>query len=422
MIGGVLAISSARPAVAFSVEDGQKANQLNESAIRKMKSGNLDGALIDLLQALEYANQDPKLKKNLGVVYYEKGARALNTEKNFFEAERYFKEALAVEPANERYRKGYAAAVFLEAGARAKQGQNEAALSLYQQAAQYDTTNIHALIQAGHYAWVNQKLDLAKEFLTKAKAIDPDNKNVRILESKLGQASSPEEGLETQSSEHFILSADPGYMTQQGSHKILYELEQAYGEVSYKLSYYPKNKIPVVFYPLKEFHGHWKLSNRVSGYYDGKLRIPYAGDNAPMDILKPILRHELTHAFVSSMNHKPIPRWVNEGLAQWVEGRQLDAKSKEAIVIYHAAKRLPKLSELDGALSGQKNNTETTLAYMKAFSVIEYLIDSHGVWSVWQLIRSYETQPDIEGLFKKYFQSNVNDIDERWIVWLEKHK
>ncbi len=48
----------------------KKATTLNESAVVKMKARNLDGAEADLLQALVYAKEHPKIRKNLSVVYY----------------------------------------------------------------------------------------------------------------------------------------------------------------------------------------------------------------------------------------------------------------------------------------------------------------------------------------------------------------
>ena len=52
-----------------------KAMQLNESAIAKMGQKNLDGAESDLLAALAYSNENPSVRKNLSVVYYEKAVR-----------------------------------------------------------------------------------------------------------------------------------------------------------------------------------------------------------------------------------------------------------------------------------------------------------------------------------------------------------
>ena len=214
-------------------------------------------------------------------------------------------------------------------------------------------------------------------------------------------------------------------MASAGVYAILGELEQAYNEVSYQLNCFPKNKISVVFYPVKEFHEHWKLPHRVRGYYDGKLRIPYADDKTPFETLKPMIKHELTHAFVSGMTQKHIPQWLNEGLAQWVEGKKIDVKSKDALVICQIAKQLPDLAHLDNALSSQRNpfnDTGMTLAYMKSFSVTEYLIEENGLWSIMQFIRERDAGIPPAELFRKYFHKRPGEIEDDWIRWLERQK
>ena len=406
---------------AATAENLQKAQKLNDTAIVKMKEGNLNGAELDLLSALEYSGQNPKLKKNLGVVYYEKGVRATKSG-NFFEAEKYLKSALETDADDERYQHAYGTALFVEAERRAKAGRIEEALDLYGKAAGTNEKNIHLWTQAAYFSWKAQRMELAAKYVDRARALDPDDKDVRMLGEKLQKSSAePETGFEQ--SEHFILSGDEKSMT--GGYPVLVDLEQAYNEVSYQLNFFPKNKITVVFYPVNEFHEHWKLPSRVNGFYDGKLRIPYTGDQAHFESMKPMIKHELTHAFVNAMTRQSIPQWLNEGLAQWVEGKQLEPKSKDALVIYQITGRVPDITHLDEALKSQKNpynNTEMTLAYMKSLSLTQYLIESYGLWSVVQFIQGRDSGTPKEILFKKYWQADAKEIEEGWTHWLEKQK
>ncbi len=410
-------------ALGASSKDLKKAATLNDLAVQKLKKGDVDGAEIDLLAALEYSGQNEKLKKNLGAIYFEKGVRAVQ-KGDFFQAQKNLKSALEIEPENARYSRALANAFSLEADARAKTGQNEEALNLYQKAAQQDPKNISAWSQAAHYAWMTQRIDLARDYLDRAKNLDAADKNVLFLEEKMNK-STPETQMESGASLHFILSAGTGIAEKISSEKLLPELEKIYDEVSYQLNFFPQNKISVVFYPVGEFHDHWKLPGRVNGYYDGKLRIPYTGKGVDFEKIKPMIKHELTHAFVSFMTRRPIPQWMNEGLAQWVEGRQLDVKSKDALVMYQMTKRVPDIDHLDEAFKGQHvllNNTQMTLAYMKAFSLMEYLIQERGVWSVVEFAQNQTSDLPRAELFKKYFLATPQQIDERWIQWLAQKK
>ena len=408
---------------AASVKDLKKSSDLNNAAVAKMKAGDLDGAEADLLGAMEYSDQQSKVKKNLGVVYYEKGVRQTKAG-DFYGAEKYLKAALETDPANEHYTRALAGAYFTEAENLARRGRSEGALTQYEKALQFDGNNIHVLERASYHAWRTQHLEIAQRYLDRAKAIDPLDKDVLFLEGKMTLSAS-ETSHDKEVSEHFILSADPDYMVHAGAYPLLGDLEKAYGEVSYQLDYFPKNKITVVFYPLKEFHDHWKLPYRVNGYFDGKLRIPYADGRTSFAEMKPMIKHELTHAFVSALTPKSIPQWLNEGLAQWVEGKQMSVKSRDALVIYQITRRLPDLEHLDRALSSQQNpynNTEMTLAYMKSLSVTEYLIEENGVWSVMQFIRGRGEGMSEEDLFQKCFHQNIKAIEEHWIRRLERQK
>jgi hypothetical protein len=161
----------------------------------------------------------------------------------------------------------------------------------------------------------------------------------------------------------------------------------------------------------------------VSGYFDGKLRIPYPNASTTPEALAPIVRHELTHAFIHSMTESRIPQWLNEGLAQWVEGKSLNAKAKDALVMYQISKRMPDIAHLDRAFKEQGNpfnNTEMTLAYMKAFSVVQYLIERHGVWSVMKWIQTYDDSLALEENFRNHFKMSVPELEEDWRRWLER--
>ncbi len=409
----------AAPVFAADREALKKGAALNDSAIRKMRAHDLDGAEQDLLQAQVYSNENPQISKNLSVVYYEKGVR-FQGQRNYRDAQRYLKQALEMRPDDPKYKKAFAAALFVEATDRSRQGQEEQALALFQKAAVYDPSNLTIVVQAAHSAWKTQNLDLAHDYLEKARTLNPSDANIAVLERQL-ETSEGEKDYETQSSEHFIFSANATMMT--NSAQFLSDLEKAYNTVCYKLSFYPKAKIPVIMYPVHEFRDHWRMPQRVAGYYDGKLRIPYPNASTTPAALQPIIMHELTHAFIRSITQKRIPQWLNEGLAQWVEGKVLEPKAKDALVIYQISRRMPDIAHLDRALGEQGNpfnNTEMTLAYMKSFSMVEYLIERHGVWTLMKFIESYDDSIIFDTQFKEYFKMSVKDAEADWVRWIER--
>jgi hypothetical protein len=57
----------------------------------------------------------------------------------------------------------------------------------------------------------------------------------------------------------------------------------------------------------------------VAAVFDGKLRVPVEMMHY-REIYRPVLFHELTHSFVRAMTRAKVALWINEGIAQVVDG------------------------------------------------------------------------------------------------------
>ncbi len=421
---GVFCLNTALEAATTSKQSSlQRGSALNDEAGVRMKAGDLDAAEELLLQALAYSQENEKVRNNLGVVFYEKGVRLANAG-NFHDAQSYLGKALEIKPADPRYRRAYASALFTEANKRAAAGLDATALELFEKTAALDPTSIHAWIRAADYAWKTQRLDKAILFTQKARELDPNNENVKILETRMS-SSKVEEHYETHSSEHFILAASPSFIAGQGTPNLMRDLEEAYNNVSYQLSFSPKSKIPVVMYPINDFRNHWRTPARVKAFYDGKLRVPYPSSAVPETVMQPIVLHELTHAFINELTTQRVPYWLNEGLAQWIEGKQMSQRAKDALMIQEVTRRMPDLDHMDSVFQAQKNpynDTEMTLVHMKSFSIVQYLIEQYGIWTLVGWIRDYDATKPLKFYTQKYFQVDPKTLEESWRVWLERQK
>ncbi|MBO7383750.1 MAG: hypothetical protein J6U07_03935 [Fibrobacter sp.] len=95
-------------------------------------------------------------------------------------------------------------------------------------------------------------------------------------------------------------------------------LEVAYDSLTHLFDFRPDNKMHLVLYQSAEYQGMDNRPGWVGALFDGKLRVPVNMMKYP-EIYRPILFHELTHAFVRAMTRKNIPLWLNEGIAQVVD-------------------------------------------------------------------------------------------------------
>jgi len=64
--------------------------------------------------------------------------------------------------------------------------------------------------------------------------------------------------------------------------------------------------------------------------------------------LSRVLKHELTHSFVGQKTHGHAPTWLQEGLAQWMEGKRSGDNAAALVQIYDA-KQGASLGQLEGS-------------------------------------------------------------------------
>ena len=96
-------------------------------------------------------------------------------------------------------------------------------------------------------------------------------------------------------------------------------LEVAYDSLCTLFDFRPKQKMSLVLYRSNEYQGMGPRPEWVGAVFDGKLRVPVEMMRY-REVYRPVLFHELTHSFVRAMNRTKVPLWLNEGIAQVVDG------------------------------------------------------------------------------------------------------
>ncbi len=110
------------------------------------------------------------------------------------------------------------------------------------------------------------------------------------------------------------------------------------------------------------------------------LRIPIGGIEQETPGLRKLLYHEYTHAVVRSITPR-CPAWLNEGLAQYFEGEELDSRKKETLKRIALAGKLPSLIDIQGSFMGL-GSTQAQYAYLFSLSLVRYMADSFGMYRV----------------------------------------
>lgn len=110
--------------------------------------------------------------------------------------------------------------------------------------------------------------------------------------------------------------------------------------------------------------------------YDGSVRIPARGLDKVTPALLGVLRHELAHAFVAERTGGNSPTWLQEGVAQWLEGVDLAAVDTRLAPIAARHQLLPLIS-LEGPFQGLSER-DANLAYAQSVSAVGFILRQRG--------------------------------------------
>ena len=132
-----------------------------------------------------------------------------------------------------------------------------------------------------------------------------------------------------------------------------------------------------------------------------------------------ILLHELVHIILAErIPDWRVPRWLNEGLAQYLSGERLDLQKKIALSNGLSAKKIVPLSAIDSVLSFSAPMAR--LAYLEALSAVEYFVNRHGEQTFSRLVRNYANNHSLNRAFKQTVGYDFIDFELDWFEDLHK--
>lgn len=146
-------------------------------------------------------------------------------------------------------------------------------------------------------------------------------------------------------------------------------LEVAYDSLSRLFDFDLENKLHVVLHETAEYQGEGPRPDWVGAVFDGKLRVPVNLMQYP-EVYRPMLFHELTHAFVRAMTRAKVPLWLNEGIAQVIDASR-NAMAKPA-------GEKPNLKMLTEPFVNQQNRDVAEKLYWYSQKMVETLLYRNG--------------------------------------------
>lgn len=246
--------------------------------------------------------------------------------------------------------------------------------------------------------------------LARAAELAPEREDIVRRLEQMRRLADSEVGFNVETSEHFELSYD-GARTDilWSSFEIVKTLENAYQDMGELFGRWPveggRPRIRVVLYRKSGFHeatgmGHW-----AAGVFDGSVRVPVEDLGREKTTLERVLRHEIAHAFVRESGGNLVPGWLNEGLAQWLEVRDIVVRAREIEDARSrlTGKKLIPLDQLEGTLSEIQGNEALALAYSESLALCGWIDRNFGERLLFDMVSASRTK----GGWREAFRSKT---------------
>ncbi|MBI5492776.1 MAG: hypothetical protein HY893_07590 [Deltaproteobacteria bacterium] len=251
----------------------------------------------------------------------------------------------------------------------------------------------------------------AMEYFEKALALDPGDGALRAeLESLKGQAAS-EGKMGRAEGGHFLVKFEGGENAVTG-HLIGLLLEEAYMKVGSDLGYYPADKIEALLYTNESFRDVTGSPSWAGAIFDGRIKVPAGGITGKTDELERVIFHEYTHAVVRRISNEKAPVWLNEGLAQYEEGKR-SAPYAEGLKKAALSGKLS-LRALEGSFMNLDADGART-AYLLSLSATEYIIGEFGIFSAKKVIEARADGMALDKAIQSALYLSYEELEKSWV-------
>jgi hypothetical protein len=131
--------------------------------------------------------------------------------------------------------------------------------------------------------------------------------------------------------------------------------------------------------------------------------------------LEATIKHELCHILLhEKIASKRLPRWLDEGVAQWVSGGLADIVMGKRSLLSEAV-RQNRLIGLKFLSDGFPNNDSMLmLAYEESKSVIEYIVQEKKTQGILDLLNLLKDGDDIDSAVMRTFSVSFFELEKSW--------
>ncbi|MGB7433873.1 MAG: tetratricopeptide repeat protein [Candidatus Acidiferrum sp.] len=278
-----------------------------------------------------------------------------------------------------------------------------------------DNADIYKLEGWAYYGM--NRTDEAVAEWKKALALKPDVETQAALDKAL-RDKEEEENYKENESAHFQLKYN-GAEQPALAREVLHTLEAHFATIESELNYTPPEPIGVVLYTQQAFADITRAPGWVGALNDGRIRVPVQGLTSVDSELSRVLKHELTHSFIQQKTRGRAPTWIQEGVAQWMEGKRSDENAAVLVQVYEQGQAAP-LERMEGSWMGLSDSV-ARYAYAWALANIEYIVDSDGMGDVERILDHIAVGGSTEDALKEVLHDDYGELMRSTAEYLKKN-
>jgi tetratricopeptide (TPR) repeat protein len=260
---------------------------------------------------------------------------------------------------------------------------------------------IHHIL--GKVYYFREEMDKAIEEFQLALSLkdDPairDSLDKAMLEARTAR------GFDQKRLSHFIVSYQGETMESTGR-MVLDALERSRATLISQLGYEPEEPVVVILYSSRSYREmggpHWS-----AGFFDGKIRMPVGGLHQVDEQIRSTLHHELVHAFIHARAGDAAPRWLHEGVAEYMEGTRASEHGN------FLAQALADGNSFEHCLPTAQ--CDVRVFYSAAVSFVDYLIQMRGVGGIRDVLSALGEGDGIDGSLRKVLGKDEGALIREW--------
>lgn len=415
VVGGVLVLLGLLAVTApLGIAAPDRVSELHRRAVAHYERGEYQEALPLFREALGLAPDEPAIRVSLGRTHVAIAARMLEESGPH--------DPRALEHASQQLRQallhweGDAATHELIAFCALRQGRLEPAESALETAVERDPRAARAWNLLGVVRDRRGRLGPAIDALERALALRPGDAGIERRLRRLRFDRETIENGRPVASARFRVFVPPSIPVER-ARAVLARLDATSEELEKRWGGDAPENVEAILYPPGEFSRRTGFAEEVGGAFDGRIRIAFPEElNEGGLALDQVIRHETAHLFLHRLPG-PLPRWLDEGLAQWVDGGARD-DWRERFLAAGGAGAESGLEAREAAVASDGPGTITpahwAALYLHSYLLLRHLEETHGRFRVDLIVRRLARGGGVEATFTEVLGETPVVLDRAW--------